>query len=88
MITLKKLKIFQQHSGNLDALRQTNSTDKDAITSHDWFVIGNLIQDIKLVNRGLASPSYAGRAEEELRNVCDGATTISELRRMADDRLP
>jgi hypothetical protein len=84
MLTLNKLKIFQQYSGDLNALRQTDSADKDAITSHDWFVIGNLIQDIKLVNRGLASPSYAGRAEEELRNACDNETTISELRKMAE----
>jgi hypothetical protein len=84
MITLKKLKIFQQYSGNLDALRQTNSADKDAITSHDWFVIGNLIQDIKLVNRGLAASSYAAKAEEELKNACDDETTIGELRKMAE----
>lgn len=84
MITQRKLKIFQEYSGDLDALRHANSADKDAITSHDWFVIGNLIQDIKLVNRGLAASSYAAKAEEELKNACDDETTVSALRKMAE----
>ena len=84
MLTTEKLNIFKHYSGDLNALRQTDSADKDAITAHDWFVIGNLIQDLRLVSRGLASASYAGRVEEELKNACDGEPTISSLRKMAE----
>ncbi|WP_346320558.1 hypothetical protein [Chitinophaga sp. YIM B06452] len=84
MLTLNKLRIFKQYAGDLDALRHANSADKDAITSHDWFVIGNLLQDIRLVNRSLASEAYAGRVEEALEGACDNQATIDELRKMAE----
>ncbi|RPD41897.1 hypothetical protein [Chitinophaga barathri] len=84
MITQEKLKIFKHYSGDLNALRQTNSTEKDTITAHDWFVIGNLLQDIMLVSKGLASEAYAVRVWEELKHACADQETVDELKKMAE----
>lgn len=83
MITLEKLQIFRHYAGDLNALRSSSSEEKNAITSHDWFVIGNLLQDIRWVDRGLASPAYGERVEEELKTACDSQATIDELKTMA-----
>lgn len=83
MITQQKLDIFKKYAGDMDALgRAGNPADKDAISAHDWFVIGNLLQDIRLVNKGLASAAYADRAEEELKTACADAAVVEALKGM------
>jgi hypothetical protein len=42
--------------------------------------MSDLVQDIKLVSKGLASSEFAADLNERLRNACDGDDSIALLK--------
>ena len=84
MITIKKLKIFRKNNGDGDMwLKSTWSWQRNTMTAEDWTIIGELIDDIKLMDRDLASDSYREGILEKINANCEDEKTIEELRRLA-----
>jgi hypothetical protein len=71
MITVEKLKLYQYYDGDIDAFGHGTKRDRKMINDNEFTVIEHLIQDIKLVQKGLASSDYEKelieRLEEKLR---------------------
>ncbi|TMI64498.1 MAG: hypothetical protein E6H07_00855 [Bacteroidetes bacterium] len=84
MITKEKIRIFKKYDGDGDAwLRGAWPWNRRKMNGEDWGLIAQLIQDIKLVEKGLASESYANNLENTLKENCKDAETINELRRVS-----
>jgi hypothetical protein len=84
MITLRKLKIYQQFSGDGDHYTRLNSnTAGQIIESIDFFTINGLLQDVEIIEKKLSSPTYVEAVSRKIVEICDSAETIDELKRMA-----
>ena len=49
----------------------------------DWTLIGRFIDDLKLVNNGLAAASYADSIEARIRENCTDERTIDKLKELS-----
>jgi hypothetical protein len=78
MLTYKKLKIFKKYDGDGDHwLLSSWWWERDKMTGEDWALIGQLISDLKLLNNGLAAPSYTESVEARIRENCEDEKTIA-----------
>ena len=83
LITLGKLKEYKRFGGDVDGLARMSSSYKRENNSHEWALISSLLQDIKLVGRGLASEGFAERLEGDLARHCDGEDAVAEIKKLA-----
>ena len=83
LITLAKLKEYKRFGGDEDGLTRMSSSYKRENNSKEWALISSLIQDIKLVSKGLASEEYGKRLDADLARHCDGEGTMEEIKRLA-----
>lgn len=80
MITLKKLNIYKNYFGDIDAWTRLGSKkDHTIIDEGDWNLIYNLIQNI---NNGLSKQELSD-LEENLKLYCDCDKTIQQLTMLA-----
>ena len=85
MITQEKLEIYDQFGGDIDHwVRSKDADPAGNMTDTDWSSIDELIQDIGLVKRKLASEQFADRLHERLLRETDGEKTIRALNNIAD----
>lgn len=73
MITLQKLKVFNNHVGDSDRLMWAD-LDEDINLfkgNSDWALINSFYHDIELITRGLAAPSYIEQTMASLKANCD-----------------
>lgn len=86
MITIKKLKIFKKNNGDGDMwLKTTWPWQRNTMTADDWTLIGELIDDIKLVERGLASESYKEGVLEKVNANCEDEETVKALETLSKE---
>lgn len=84
MITTEKLKIFQKCNGDGDIwLRTSWWWQRNKIDPDDWALISQLIQDIKLIDKGLCSEPYAQEVNNKIQENCMDEKVIKELRLLA-----
>lgn len=84
MITVEHLKIYFSYKGDGDGfVRLATSREKAIMNYKNWSLIDSFIQDILIVNRGLAAKSYSKNLEERLKLNCDSGATIQELKNIA-----
>ncbi len=84
MITREKLLIFKKFNGDADGWsRQSTINSNFYFESKDWVWIENLIQDLIIVNNGLASQSFSDKLENDLLKNCDSNETITLLKDLA-----
>ena len=50
----------------------------------DWYLIENLLQDLKLVSKGQASNEYSEALKERIQLNCRDAETIEELKSLIE----
>ena len=80
MITLEQLKIYNRYDGDMDMWTRTGkSSEKKLMTSDDWYLIDNLIQDIAIAKNGPASEKVISNLKNRLSENCDNADTIKQL---------
>ena len=85
MITLEKLRIYEKYGGDMDHLaRMQNEADQKSISNEDWAQIDDLIQDIGLRKRKLASQSYLESLDRRLKAETENQETIEELKRLTE----
>ncbi|MBK0403175.1 hypothetical protein I5M27_09275 [Adhaeribacter sp. BT258] len=62
-ITIKHVQIFEKYLGDDDGFaRSGTGKEKEYFQKGEWALIGNIIQDLELIENGLASKKY----EEEI----------------------
>ncbi|POZ50303.1 hypothetical protein [Methylovulum psychrotolerans] len=79
MITSEKIKIYAHYYGDSDMWARRAKSSEKAILSNDWYLIGSLIQEIELVNKGLASEKFTLNLKKHLIESCDNQETIRQL---------
>src|SRR5688572_23683760 len=81
MITTKKISLYKKYEGEGDRfLRSAWPWQRNSISPDEWQMIEQSIQDIKLMDRGLASDSYKEALLEKIKANCENEKTIAELR--------
>ncbi len=83
MITKKKIEIYQQFDGNIDGWARTQHSDE--MNDSDWALIDSLVQDIRLIKKGIASNTFITANDEKLKTICDNDETIEALKALADN---
>ncbi|MGZ8537553.1 MAG: hypothetical protein ACXWV9_04770 [Flavisolibacter sp.] len=72
MITTQKLSLYRKYEGQGDRfLVSAWPWQRHKISPDDWKMIEQLIQDIKLMDRGLASDSYKEGLLEKINANCE-----------------
>lgn len=86
MITEKKLALYRKYKGNADMFQMAALPwQRNKIQQEDWTLISQLIQDLKLVNNGLAAESYKEAVLDRMKANCEDEKTIEALRKLAKD---
>jgi hypothetical protein len=86
MITITKLKEYEQYQGFYDGFYLQKVKKGLNITSDDeWYLMRDLIQDLKLVNKNLASKEYEENLNKKLKENCDNEETITQLKKLAEE---
>lgn len=80
MITAEKIKIYTLYKGDTDGFSRGPNRHQRIIDHKEFSLIESLIQDIKLIARGLASEDYISSVEKKLIENCDNTDTINYLR--------
>lgn len=84
MITTEKLQEYSQYNGSFDGFyMQKVKNGTNIATESEWYLIDKLIQEVELVNKNLASDTFANKLENKLQNHCDNQKTIEMLKQMA-----
>jgi hypothetical protein len=83
MLTYNKIKLYIKFKGDIDGWARANKQPSEEMSDKDWFLIEGLIQDIVLVQRGLASIDFANNLTQRLEVECDGKETIQQLEKLA-----
>lgn len=87
MITKNKLEIYVKYDGELDGLKIIGKpVEKEIINDEDWAFLYSLIQDIRLIEKGLVSKEFKSRIQLQIiQNVEDNAVTL--LNKIALDKV-
>jgi len=88
MLTLDKLRVYQNFDGNIDGwARASGGSDGSCMTDDDWFLIEDLRQGLDLVVSGRASPTFAASLEQRLRELTADEATRQALRELPSTLL-
>ena len=86
MITILKLNEYEKYHGYYDGFYiQKVKHGTQETSDEEWFMISNLIQDVRLVNKGLTSKEFSENLEEMLKENCDNEGTINLLKKLANE---
>lgn len=89
MLTIEKLRIYEQFDGDIDGWVRTSSGQATAgMTDADWYLIDELLLGLAVVNAGVASPAYSQQVEQLLLANTDEQATRSCLHALAMRRGP
>lgn len=82
MITSNMIHIYKTFGGDIDSWVRNGSKKQLAVMDdNDWFLIENLLQDISLLKKGLASESFANDLSRRLEENCDNEETIEQMKK-------
>lgn len=77
MLTSEKIKVFKNYKGYYDGYYMQSKNKDKVITGNEWALLDNLIQDIFLFRKGLASESFEAALMKRLKESCDSDETIN-----------
>lgn len=84
MITQAHIEIYMKYEGDGDGfIRCSTLKEKTIMNYKHWSLIDNFVQDLNLIEKGLASESFIKSVEEKIRENCDSEKTVEELKQMA-----
>ena len=85
MITMANLKEYEEYHGYYDGFyMQKVKNGTNLTTDTEWYLINDLIQDVQLVDKGLASKEFSDNLQKRLRENCDNEGTITQLKELAN----
>lgn len=80
MITLKNLHLYKKYVGDADVFaRSASAREKAVSTGRKWSGIDQLLQDLVIVRRDLASDGFVCALKQRINLLCDSRETIEEL---------
>ena len=84
MITFDKLKIYEAFRGDPDMWgRARRRRDREILSDEDWKLIDELIQELTLVNRNLASETNAAQIEKKVQVNTTDSKVADRLKALA-----
>jgi hypothetical protein len=83
MITIEKLKIYKIYSDIGSSYNHPKRKHKKILDYHEYIVIDNLVNDLKVIQRGLAALSYANQINNKINENCDSAEEANYQREIA-----
>jgi hypothetical protein len=84
MITAEKLDIYQRFNGDIQRCGEfSTAKERSTISDDDWCAIEELIQNINLVETGLASKDFVRFVDAQLNEVCDNEQTVLFMKSIA-----
>ncbi|MDO8450557.1 MAG: hypothetical protein Q7T10_17305 [Rhodoferax sp.] len=87
MLTVDKLRIYEQFGGDIDAwARASRGQATTGMTDEDWYLIDELLMGLAAVKTGVASPSYAQQVEQRLLAITSDQATRNILHELATRR--
>lgn len=75
MITAEKVNIYKMYKGYYDGFYLQNKNHHN-ITSEEWKLISDFIQDLTLIRKNLASKVFENNVMTNLEESCDNQNTI------------
>lgn len=86
MLTKAKLEEYKRYHGYYDGFYlQKVKKGKNINSDEDWYLTQDLIGDIKLVRKGVASEEYVQNLRLKLMKNCDTGETIAFLEKIAEE---
>ena len=83
MITIEKIKIFDNYGGDIDGLaRVGRDYEKKLFDNNDWSLIDNFYQEIELINKRLAAQTYIEQTFANLKENCDHESFVWFIKRI------
>ncbi|MDO9198489.1 hypothetical protein [Rhodoferax sp.] len=87
MLTVDKLRIYEQFDGDIDAwARASRGQATTGMTDEHWYLIDELLMGLATVKTGVASPSYAQQLEQRLLASTSDQATRGILHALATRR--
>ncbi len=84
MITVNKLKEYEEYQAYYDGFYfQKVKYGKNLISDMEWKLVGDLTQDIRLVQRNLASKEFANKLSLKMKESCDSPDAIKYMEEIA-----
>ncbi|MBC7412502.1 MAG: hypothetical protein H7331_08625 [Bacteroidia bacterium] len=83
MITIEKVKIYNIYKGDVDGFGRASNRHRKIINHNEFSLLEGLIQDIKLIEKGLASENYISHVNKKLLESCNDMDTINYLKSSA-----
>ena len=89
MITAKKLSIYKKYDGDIDSwARSGRKSEQMEMEDADWYLIESLLQDLKLVSKGLASKDYSEALQDRIQSNCSDTEAIEKLKSLIGEGEP
>ena len=85
MITKEKIIVYQKMGGDIDHLERIGSKkEKKLMDGNTWSMIDGFIQDLGLIQKGLASLNFEREVLDRLEKETDCPQTIDEIKNLLD----
>lgn len=82
-ITIQKLRIFEKCNESLGGYDHVRSRYLNILSYNEYLLIERLVQDIKLIKKGLAAQSYEEQVNDLIEESCDDEDTIRLFKKIA-----
>jgi len=84
MITQNQIHLYKKNHGDVDFFaRSASAKEKAIISDNQWSEIDQLLQDLLIASRGLASDDFKRTLQRRLDLLCDSPETVEILKAMS-----
>lgn len=83
MLTKEKITSYQKYGGDLVGYLRMNKQEENIFEAGEWAELGSIIQDLVIIRKGLAAPSYMITVDNKLNAMCDNVFTIGLIKELA-----
>lgn len=80
-ITLEMVRTYVRYEGDGDAWARGKR--RGGMTGAEWALIDSFLQDLHLVRKNLAAPSFAANVEQRMLASCADQSTIEAIKAIA-----
>jgi hypothetical protein len=82
MLTIQHLEIYEAFGGDIDVWAR--SGDKGVINDSDWYLIDELLQDLKMLKSGLTSKSLEIKMRDKILAATENQDVRTRLESMSE----
>ena len=84
MITKRHIEIYKTYNGDSDGWVRVNSNEEQIMTYDIWRQIEGFIQNLTLINKGLASDGFKAQTIHYLNAVCQDEEVVKQIKNMVE----